>query len=145
MLEAEVPLLHVGPVDLVGDGDGRNGAGRALRAGGHIAVADDVADSSVGRKRRSALLEKLGVGFVAVHVLEEDAVAATNGPLAVAKGIVSKADTRAWIDPLVVQTTSRARGYTRDGGMRLAALSESVEEGLTGSDIQYLRSSGSVK
>jgi len=119
MLYAQVPLLHVGPLDSVRDGDGSERAGRP---GGSLASSNtwvptwNVADGSVRREGRCALLEKFGVGFVAVHVLEEDAISPADGPFAVTDGIVGEAEARPWIDPLVFKTARRAWGYTRDGG-----------------------------
>ena len=87
---------------------------------------------------RSAELQRLGVGLVAVHVLEEDAVAAADGPFSVAKRIVRKAEPRARIHTLVLHTSGGGRRNPWNGGIGDTALHQTVEDALAGSDVQEL-------
>ncbi len=47
------------------------------------------------------LLKRLGVAFIAIGVLEEDAVTAANRPFPIAKGIIGKAKARSGIPPMI--------------------------------------------
>jgi len=69
-------------------------------------------------------------------VLKEDAVAATDGPLAIAKRIVREADARSGIDPFILH----AAGFNAFG----AALDDPIEE-IAGGEIEKLRIVGVIE
>src|SRR3981189_2749389 len=111
VLYAEVPLLHVRPEDFVWDGNGRQRAGwpSGPLVARDVGITRDVVNGAVSGQRRRALLQEFGVGFVAIHVLEEDAITATDGPFAVTEGIIGKTQTRAGIHVLIFQATCNSR------------------------------------
>src|SRR5882762_4539021 len=88
MLHIEVPLLHVRPDRLGGNG---HHSQWELRVGGsaRARVARNI-DLLYGGGQRRRVFQRFRVAFVAVGVLVEDTVAATNRPLPVAKGIPGK-------------------------------------------------------
>ena len=75
-------------------------------ASADIGVADNDILSRVLHQRRRAF-EEFGVGFAAVGVFEEDAVAAANGGLAVAEGIPGKSKARGRIEQMALQAARR--------------------------------------
>src|SRR5262249_14123283 len=116
VLDAEIPLLHVRPLHMVWNGDGAKGAGKCSRPAGaaNRIIPRGLTNDSVHRQGSGAKLQRLRVGFVAVHVLEEDAVTSANGPLAIAEGVIGKTEPRTRIDPLVRHAAGRRAGDTRD-------------------------------
>ena len=103
-----------------GKAKGAAGGSQAGVAGGlAAAVAGDVRLVR-SEHQGSAAFQALGVGFVAVSVIEEDSVAAANGRLAVALGIQGEAHSGSGIDPMVVQTSA--------GNAGAAALHDAVEK-----------------
>src|SRR5262249_31786220 len=94
LLHAEVPLLHIGPDGLVGNGVHRE---REQQAAADAAIAVHVELRS-GQYRWWRAFQRLGVAFVAVGMLEEDAVAAADGHLAVALGIPRETDARGGVE-----------------------------------------------
>jgi hypothetical protein len=83
VLNVEVPLLHVGPGRFARNRDKRQrSSAGAEECGSQIGIARDVYDAT-GLGVDVVGLERLGIGFIAVGVLEEDAVASAYGPLPV--------------------------------------------------------------
>ena len=89
VLNAEAPLLSVGPDGFIGNGSDRQGEGHRRTAGiSHASVTSGLAATCAGDIRlagredeRRAAFEAFGVGFIAVAVVEENAVAAANHDL----------------------------------------------------------------
>src|SRR5271170_190828 len=127
VLDADIPLLHVGPDGVVGNGSDRQGKGEGAAGSSQAGVTGRLAAAGTGDVRLvgsedqgSATFQALGVGFAAVSVIEKDPVAAANGRLAIAFGIKGEAHSRSGVNPVVVQTSPR--------NARAAALNDAVEK-----------------
>src|SRR5580704_12480200 len=130
MLDADIPLLGVGPDGSVGNGSDRQGEGqrrsarisqasvtRCLSATG----AGDIGLAGSEDKWRTAF-EAFRIGFVAIAVIEENAVTAANGSLAIAPRIPGKTEAGSGIKPVLLQTSARLTGSS--------ALHDAIEEEL---------------
>src|ERR1035438_9873585 len=112
MLNVEMPLLHVGPSRFIGDGDYAQGQ---LRSRGqplpNIRVADNIELLDSDRQRRR-VLERLRVGFVAVGMFVEHAIAAADSPLPVTPWIPGKTEARRRVKEVSLHAARRsARSY----------------------------------
>src|SRR6267154_397729 len=122
LLDVEVPLLDVRPNHFVRDGaDGK----REENASADPTVTADVELRSIERKRRGAF-ERFGVGFVAVRVLEEDAVTTANGHFSVALWIPREADARSGVEDMAFHATGFVVG-ANGSATRAPALNDAVE------------------
>src|ERR1700733_2705358 len=130
MLDADIPLLGVGPDGSVGNGSDRQGEGqrrsarisqasvtRCLSATG----AGDIGLAGSEDEWRTAF-EAFRIGFVAIAVIEENAVTAANGGLAIAPRIPGKTEAGSGIKPVLLQTSARLTGSS--------ALHDAIEEEL---------------
>src|SRR5271168_2616117 len=109
VLHVQIPLLHVRPLDVVGNGDGIQRAYRpASRRSAHVGVTGYVADAAVENVWRGGALQGFCVGFVAVGVFKENAVATAHRPLAIAQRIPGKTDSRPGIDVFVLLAAGHA-------------------------------------
>src|SRR5882757_1623755 len=136
LLDVEVPLLDVRPNHFVRDGaDGK----REENASADPTVTADVELRSIERKRRGAF-ERFGVGFVAVRVLEEDAVTTANGHFSVALWIPREADARSGVEDMAFHATGFVVGangcpsklignqtWDKGSATRAPALNDAVE------------------
>src|SRR5580704_11431671 len=96
-----MPLLHVGPGGFARDGNerqrrctARKGAGIKIRISHYIHNAAGLGVDVVG-------LERLGISFVAVGMLEEDSVTAADRPFPVTERIIGKTKARRGIPPMI--------------------------------------------
>src|SRR6516162_3650395 len=127
MLHSKIPLLHVRPGGLIGYGCCSEWAWSALRARADVRVAHDYVHGTVLHQRRWIALEGFGVCFVAVHMLEENAITSSNGPFPVSTRIVGEPNARAWVHQLVLHAARRSDGNARKAGCDGAALLKTVE------------------
>src|ERR1700733_1705478 len=130
VLNGDIPLLGVGPDGFVGNGSDGQGEGEwrtacisQARVAGRLS-ATGAGDIGLARSEdeRSAAFQAFRVGFVAVAVVEENAVAAANGGLAIAPRIPGKTEAGSGIEPVLLQTSARLTGSS--------ALRDAIEEEL---------------
>src|SRR5579859_4663036 len=111
MLDIEVPLLHVRPHSLAGNGERIQGEQRSSAdagiATGRSGAACWTCCANIRLRRsedqRRGAFEGLGVAFVAVSVFEEDAVTAANRGLAVTLRVKRKADARSGVEEMAFE------------------------------------------
>src|SRR5262249_5157851 len=104
MLHIKVPLLNIGPY-----GFRRNGIHTKRKLSLSLAssaVADDVV-SLCGVRQRRRVLQGLCIAFVSIGVFVENAVAATDGSLAISPRVISKADARRSIEKMTLHAADR--------------------------------------
>ncbi len=114
MLHVEVPLLHVGPDGFIGQRDelqwssaGSASSWKPIRARSSRLLYPAMLRMLVMGVVLLSYSKRFRIGLVAVGVLEEDSVAAANGPLAVALWIKGKSDARRGIEPFIFQAAGR--------------------------------------
>ena len=103
VLDVQMPLLHVGPLRFVGNGNEAQRAGR-VSLGDDVVITRDINDRNRLGKR-VVLLQRARICFALIGVLEEDAVAPTEGPLAVALGIPGESKSRCGVEEMALHAT----------------------------------------
>src|SRR5579872_992492 len=106
MLDIEVPLLHARPDDPLRNRVEAEWERWSGRTAADVVKASDIILRLRLQQRRGLTFHAFCIGFVAVTVLEEDAIAATNGSLPVAERIIGKTNARRGIEQV---TTDAAR------------------------------------
>src|ERR1700730_11028088 len=146
VLDVEIPLLDVGPLHAIRQGDGAKWAYSTARLRGRtdVSVAGYVAYTTVQHVGGNAGLQRLGIGFVAVGMFEEDTVASPDGPLAIPSGVIGKANARRGIEPFIFHAAGHhalgaalddpVEGVARRGfeELRIVGVVESIELGGVG-------------
>src|SRR3954469_12435986 len=108
MLHVQVPLLHVGPDYL---GRDRQETARKLRCGpgetdiSDVSVSDDVVLRCGNQQRGRLTFHAFGVRLIAVSMLEEHAVSATNCSFPSTENIPCKTDTGSGIEEMSFHAT----------------------------------------
>src|SRR5215831_8756708 len=97
-----MPLLHVGPNDLVRNGIEAVGESECHSAttAADAAIANDVGLRSRLQQRRGLPFHTFRVCFVAVGVFEEDAISTANGCFAISKHIPGESNSRGRIEQM---------------------------------------------
>ena len=110
MLDIQVPLLHIRPSGFARNrGNRQRRRASAKQAGIEVVIAGDVHHAR-GLGLDVIRLEQVGIRFIAVGVLEENAVTTPDGPFPVALRIEGKPNARRGVEPVVCHA---ARGNAR--------------------------------
>src|SRR5580700_5251912 len=105
-----MPLLHVGPSGFARDRYEIQRRGSPTEETGiQVGVSRYIHDAG-GLSVDVVLLERLGISFIAIRMLEENAIAATDGPFSVTERIIRKTEAWSWIPPVIGHAARRNSG-----------------------------------
>src|SRR4029077_15480954 len=92
-----------------------------------VRISNLTAYASVLNQWRRIPLKGFSVGFISVHMLEENSIAASNRPFSGPKGIISDSDAWPRVHVLVLHASCRSHGNPRIALINCAALDEPVK------------------